>query len=88
MKLKYQFVVREVGGTAMAVTVGRDSDRYNGLIKLNAVARTIFEALKSDVTEEEIVALLLSKYEVSEEDAARAVGGFVAKLRAEDLIED
>ena len=88
MKLRYQFVVREVGGTAMAVAVGEDSDKFNGLVKLNSVARTIFEALQNDVTEEEIVARVLAEYEVSPENAARSVADFVAKLRAEELIAD
>ena len=88
MKLKYQFAVREVGGSVMAVAVGVDSDKFNGLVKLNEVARSIFEMLADDVTEEEIVSRLLDEYEVSEEDAAGAVSGFIAKLRSEGLIED
>ncbi len=88
MKLKYAFAVREVGGSAMAVAVGEDSDKFNGLVRLNAVGRIIFEMLADSVTEEEIVSRILAEYEVTEEAAARSVSSFIAKLRGEGLIAD
>ena len=88
MKLKYQFVVREVAGSVMAVAVGPDSEKFNGLIKLNSVARTIFEALCEDTTEDRITARILDEYDVTEENAARSVSEFIGKLRDEGLIVD
>ena len=88
MKLKYKFVVREVGGSVMAVTVGEDSEKFNGLVKLNGVGREIFESLSEEVDERTIVSRLLEKYEVGEDEASASVSAFIGKLRGEGLIED
>ena len=72
----------------MAVAVGEDSEKFNGLVKLNGVGRTIFEALFDETDEEKIVSRVLDVYDVGEEQAARSVSEFIGKLRAEGLIED
>ena len=86
MKLKYNFVVREVGGKQMAVAVGNGSEQFNGLIKLNDTGKTIFEALADDTDVEAIVDRVCEEYDVSREDASVSVSEFVAKLRASGLI--
>ena len=88
MKLKYQFVVREVGGSVMAVAIGEDSRKFNGLVKLNSVGATIFNALKTDVTEDQLVAAILDEYDVGADEAKLAVGNFLSKLRDDGLITD
>lgn len=88
MKLKYNFVVREVGGTVMAVAVEKGNENFNGLVKLNDTARFIFEALNEDVTEEQLTDKLTDEYEVSREEAAASVSSFVAKLRENGLLTD
>lgn len=40
MKLKYKFVVRNVSGKPVAVAVGQDNERFNGMIKLNPSGRS------------------------------------------------
>ena len=35
MKLRYKFVVRNVSGKPVAVAVGQDNEKFNGMIKLN-----------------------------------------------------
>ena len=56
MKLKYNFVTNEVADKIVAVAVGGDLEKFNGFIKMNDTGAYIFNMLKSDVTEEEIVA--------------------------------
>ena len=46
MKLKYKFVVREIDGTHVAVAVGKDNEKFNGMIKLNKSGAVIFNLLK------------------------------------------
>ena len=62
MKLKYNFVVREIGGKPVAVAVGKDNDKFNGMIKLNSTGEFIFEMLKNDTTLDEIAAAMAEKY--------------------------
>ena len=89
MRLKYKFVVRTIDGHPVAVAVGRDNASFRGMIKLNDTGGFIFGMLsEGNTTETEIVRGLLSEYEVSEEEAVRAVNEFVSKLRDCGLIED
>lgn len=88
MKLKYNFVVRNVGGSPVAVTVGADSAKFNGIVKLNESGEFILKMLFEDTTVDEIVSALLSKYDVSEETAQKTVLGFIDKLRENSLITE
>ena len=87
MKLKYNFVVRNVAGQAVALAVGGDNKKFNGMIKLNSVGEYIFRLLENDITEDEIVSKLTQDYEVSAEDARTALRDFLETLKASDILE-
>ena len=41
MKLKYDFVINDVAGETVAVSVGDTVGRFNGYIKLNDTGRSL-----------------------------------------------
>ena len=45
MKLKYQFVINNVAGETIAVSVGDNDGRFNGYIKLNETGSFIYKML-------------------------------------------
>ena len=88
MKLKYNFVTNEVSDKIVAVAVGGDLEKFNGFIKMNDTGAYIFNMLKSDVTEEEIVAAMKKDYEdAAEEEIRETVSEFVGKLKEADVLE-
>ena len=88
MKLKYNFVTNEVADKIVAVAVGGDLEKFNGFIKMNDTGAYIFNMLKSDVTEEEIVAAMKKDYEDAAEEGIReTVSEFVGKLKEADVLE-
>ena len=88
MKLKYNFVTNEVADKIVAVAVGGDLEKFNGFIKMNDTGAYIFNMLKSDVTEEEIVAAMKKYYEdAAEEEIRETVSEFVGKLKEADVLE-
>lgn len=88
MKLKYNFVTNEVADKIVAVAVGGDLEKFNGFIKMNDTDAYIFNMLKSDVTEEEIVAAMKKDYEdAAEEEIRETVSEFVGKLKEADVLE-
>ena len=88
MKLKYNFVTNEVADKIVAVAVGGDLEKFNGFIKMNDTGAYIFNMLKSDVTEEEIVAAMKKDYEdAAEEEIRETVREFVGKLQEADVLE-
>ena len=88
MKLKYNFVTNEVADKIVAVAVGDDLDKFNGFIKMNDVGAYIFNMLKNDVTEDDIVAAMKKVFEdATEEEIREAVKEFTDKLKESDVIE-
>ena len=88
MKLKYNFVTNEVADKIVAVAVGDDLEKFNGFIKMNDVGAYIFNMLKNDVTEDEIVAAMQKDFEdATEEEIRETVKEFTDKLRESDVIE-
>lgn len=89
MKLKYRFIVRNVGGKPVAVAVGQDNEKFNGMVKLNSTGEMIFKLLNAGpVTMEQIVEKVMGEYGVDRETASTAVSDFVAYLRQNDLLEE
>lgn len=88
MKLKYNFVVRDVGGSPVAVAVGKDNAKFNGMIKLNASGEFIFKMLCEDTTVDEIVFALLEKYDIIVEVAQQTVVEYIDNFRKNNLITE
>ena len=66
MKIKSDFVMREIAGEKIVVPTG-DAAQMNALITLNGVAAFIWECLQEDRTAEEVKELdILSKDKVAE----------------------
>lgn len=87
MKLKYDFVVNNVAGETVAVSVGDTCDRFNGYIKLNETAAFIFELLKNDTSRDEIVALVQKKYpDATNKEACESVDELLGKLSKAGLL--
>lgn len=88
MKLKYDFVVNQVAGETVAVSVGNNDGKFNGYIKLNETAAFIFKALKNDTTCDKIIADLKNAYpDADETDITDSVNEIIEKLEKAELLE-
>ena len=87
MKLKYNFVIREIDDTPIAVAVGDDSKFFNGVVKLNSSGRVIFEMINgNDVTLDDIVSNLIDKFDIDKDMAEKSAKLFLDELRKSDLV--
>ena len=86
MKLKYNFVIRDIDGRPVAIAVGKDNAEFNGMIRLNDTGKFIFDLLSVDTTEGDIVTGLTGNYDVDVNEAESAVKEFVQKLRDNGLL--
>lgn len=88
MKLKYNFLINEIADKKVAVAVGDDINHFNGFIKMNDESAFIFDMLKNDVTEDDIVSALVEKLAAEDNEELRAgIRGFIAGLEKEGVIE-
>ena len=87
MKIRDGFILREVGGQPVVVAVGAASNYFNGMVRLNATSKFLFEKLQDGITEDELVKAVVEKYEVDEETARKDVQDFIETLAKPGIIE-
>lgn len=89
MKLKYTFVLREVSGQVVAVAVGTDHGKFNGMVKLNRTGAFLMEELNGkERTREELLEAMVEKYDVSRERASENLDSFLQILRQGGLLSE
>lgn len=84
MKLKENFLVREIAGQHVVIPVG-DMD-LNAMITLNETGAFLWKLLESETNEAVLVAALLAEYDVDEATARKAVEAFVQTLKDHDFL--
>ena len=89
MKLKYKFVVCDMGGKPVAVAVGKDNERFNGMVNLNSGGEVLFKLLnEGDITQQELLSSFAKHFGIAEETAEPAVLEFIDSLRNGGLLEE
>ena len=88
MKVKSDYMLRNVAGYHVVVPVGEGSLNFNGVINLNETGATLWKTMESHVTEEDLVKALTSEYEVDEQIAKTDVAAFIKKMKEANLIDE
>ena len=88
MKLRGDFVVRQLSDDIVAIPVGQTALELNGMILLNDVSRVIWECLASGSDLPGMVTAVTDAFEVSPEEARADIMDFVSKLRTANLLDE
>lgn len=86
MKIKSEFILREVAGENVAIFLSPEFQ--NKIITLNATGAFIMNLLKEDVTKEKIVSALTEEYDIDAETAENDAKGFIESLKSLGAIEE
>lgn len=86
MKLKNSFITHTVADEHITVATG--NAEFSGLVRSNATAAFIIEALKGETTPEAITDALCEKYDAPREVVLADVMGIIEKLRVIGAIDD
>ena len=86
MKIKKEFVLRNVNGENALVPVGDSASSLKKIIKVNELGSFIWNNLESAKNEDEIVSLVMDKYQVDFNQAKGDVDDFLKYLRDADII--
>lgn len=87
MKIKTDFILREVAGEFIVVPVGRNALENNSIMIMTESGAAIWRCLEEDWSYEAIVAYMLDQYDVDEELARADLDEFLDRLREADLLE-
>ena len=88
MKLRGEFLVRQVMDDIVAVPVGQTALQFNGMIMLNDVSKRIWDCLTQETDMESIVTALTDAFDVSDREAREDIQEFLDKLRKMQLLEE
>lgn len=86
MKIKEGFVLKNIADVTVVVPAGEVSLDFNGMVTLNETGAFLWELLKEERTEDELLAAMLKEYDVDEPTARKGIDKFVAKLSKEGLL--
>lgn len=81
MKIKLEFVLREIAGDILLVPAGKTALDLNGMLTLNEVGAEIWKMLPEVENEEEIVARLVQDYDADPAQVREDVAEFISHLR-------
>ena len=86
MKIKKDFIKREIAGDYILVPIGSTAMDFNGVITMNDVGVFIWENLESVENQDEMLKKILSEYEVDEKTAKIDMEEFLGILKNADII--
>ena len=80
MKLKENFVLRQVADTWVVLSLGAASLDFNGMLTLNETGAFLWEKLEQGADQAGLVAALTAEYNVTADEAEADVADFCRKL--------
>lgn len=86
MEIKKELMKRTIAGDTFLVPVGKAVYDSNGMFFLTEVGAFIWDLLPDALSQEEIVAAVLSQYEVDETTAQADVAAFLKKLTDMEIL--
>lgn len=87
MKLKYNFLARDIMGEYVLVPVGEAALAFAGMITTSEVGAFLVEHLKEEVTREELLMKLMETYAVEPAEAQADLDVFLQQLDQLNLLE-
>lgn len=87
MKIKKDFVLREIAGEYVIIPTGKTVRTFNGLITVNEVGAELWKMLQSEVNFDELLQGILSEYDVDEETAREDIQEFLDTLTEGGILD-
>ena len=81
VKLKEEFLLRQVADNWVVLPVGQTSVDFNGMLTLNESGALLWKALEQGGDRENLAEALLEEYDVDRATALADVDEFLAKLQ-------
>ena len=86
MKLKQEFVLRDIAGEYVLIPIVSADDKFNGIISVNETGAFIWKQLEKAMSRDEIIQEVLNEYEVSLEHATADVDKFCGNLKELEIL--
>ena len=88
MKASNQFILRTIADEHLLIPVGESAISVKGLIALSESGVLLYKKLMDGCSREDLITVLTSEYEVSEEEAAQDTDAFLNQMRQLNMLVD
>jgi hypothetical protein len=89
MRIKQDYVLKQIGEDIIIVPIKNEAIRFNGIITVNKTAKFMFLTLQAeDLSSEELIKRVMNNYEVDETIAKRDVLAFIEKCQKNGLLNE
>lgn len=88
MKLKQEFVVRNVAGDNVLIPVVNCGDTFQGLITMNETGLFIWDKITKEYEREDIINAMLEEYEIDYDTAKININDFCDQLVTLGILYD
>ena len=86
MQLKHKFECMALDDYTIAVPVGDSTDKFHGVFKMNETATFIFNLLKEETTEEEIITIIKEIYNAPIDLVTEDVHKYIEVFQKYDML--
>lgn len=80
MKLKENFILRQVAGTWVVLPVGEATAKFNGMLSLNETGAMLWKLLQSGADKQQLLDAVTKEYNISSDIALADIEEFLEKL--------
>lgn len=87
MRVKKEFMIRNIAGQDVIVAIGKVAMKYNGLLTVSPTGKFILEHYQDAKDISDLVRMVLDEFEVEPEIAAKDVVGFTNTMLEQGFIE-
>ena len=87
MRIKGEYVMREIAGETLLVPVGRTALKFNGMIILDPVGAVIWKEMEKQPDYDTLLACILEKFDVSADVAEQDLNEFLEQMEQADVLE-
>ena len=87
MKIKENYVMREVAGQAIVIAIGEESERFKGMINLDRTGRDVWLYMEKGLDSDEIAKKISEKYEVDLNVAKHDIESMIDRLYKAGVLE-
>ena len=81
MRIKEDYVLRQVADVWVVLPLGTTSVNFNGMIKLNETAALLWKTLEAGSDRDGLIAALMAEYDVDPALAGTDVDNFLQRIR-------
>ena len=88
MRVKKDFIFRDIAGEYLLIPTGEAALSVKGLIAMSESGSLLYQKLRDGCSRADLIAALLAEYDVSEAVAADDVDAFLDQMRQLDMLAE